>query len=89
MKKILASIIFLSALVVACMDHEPRLPVPKPESECRNGDMRCYGNIVEVCMFGAFVPTDICPEDGLTCTTDPVSCGFDSSAAGKACCVEP
>lgn len=90
MKKILASLIMLSALLVACYDHEPLMPIGNNgQVECSDGTMQCENNTVKTCSGGQWKVADYCALDGLTCTTDPVSCGFDSSTAGKACCVAP
>lgn len=87
MKKIMASIIMVIGVLVAC-DNEQRMPLLKASAVgvgCSSGEMMCENNKAMSCVGGAYYAIDNCTLRGLTCSTSHVDCGGEIGKS--ACCL--
>ena len=63
------SAILIAAIVLGC----GRDPVTT-EVACANNERRCYGNVAEICISGAWTVNDNCLESGRICDADSGTC---------------
>lgn len=88
MKKILVSVFILLSFLVACnyepSSQEKAILMISVLSGCTPGDMRCDGNVAEMCNYnGTWIEQQNCTAIGETCSTSPANCG---GYVGIACC---